>query len=175
MKFVVLLRGINVGGVNIKMADLRTALTDTGFASVKTILASGNVLVETEDTDPAVVKARFEQTLTEAFGYEAWVIVLDLPQLAAIVAAYPFDAEREGFHPYVIFSSDGASTHELAAEQASLDPAIEQIAPGDHGVLYWEVERGRSTDSQIGKLSARARYKSTTTTRNLRTLQKLLA
>jgi uncharacterized protein (DUF1697 family) len=174
VKYVVLLRGINVGGINIKMVDLRKALEDAGFGAVKTILASGNVLVESDQKAPAVKKL-FEHTLTEAFGYEAWVIVLDPDDLAQIVADYPFDPEADGMQPYVMFSSDGASTKELAKESESLDPEIERIAPGAHGVLYWEVQRGHSTDSHLGKLSARARYKSTTTTRNIRTLNKLLA
>ena len=44
-EWVVLLRGINVGGINIKMADLRVALTAAGFTDVRTVLATGNVLL----------------------------------------------------------------------------------------------------------------------------------
>jgi uncharacterized protein (DUF1697 family) len=174
MKFVVLLRGVNVGGVKVKMAELREALEAAGFASVKTILASGNVLVQS-DLSAAKVKALCEQVLTDTFGYEAWVIVLQLDALAEIVDGYPFDPEREGWQPYVIFSSDGTSTKELTKEADGTDPAVEQVQAGKHHVLYWEVERGQTLHSHIGKTSSRARYKSTTTTRNLRTLQKLLA
>lgn len=45
-KFAAFLRGVNVGGVNLKMAEVATALTDAGFCNVRTILASGNVLLE---------------------------------------------------------------------------------------------------------------------------------
>ena len=44
-RYAALLRGVNVGGVNIKMADVAKAFTDAGFTDVKTILASGNVLL----------------------------------------------------------------------------------------------------------------------------------
>jgi uncharacterized protein (DUF1697 family) len=40
--YAVFLRGINVGGINIKMADLKRALESKGFDGVKTLLASGN-------------------------------------------------------------------------------------------------------------------------------------
>ena len=55
-KYAVLLRGVNVGGVNLKMAEVATALTDAGFAAVRTILASGNVLLESSAKAAAVRK-----------------------------------------------------------------------------------------------------------------------
>ena len=45
-RHIVLLRGVNVGGKNrVPMAELREALTDAGFADVRTLLASGNVVL----------------------------------------------------------------------------------------------------------------------------------
>jgi len=41
-----MLRGVNVGGVNLKMAEVAAALTDAGFTQVKTVLASGNVVLQ---------------------------------------------------------------------------------------------------------------------------------
>ncbi|MGU3434024.1 DUF1697 domain-containing protein [Actinomycetes bacterium M1A6_2h] len=175
MRFVVLLRGVNVGGINIKMADLRTALTEAGFREVRTFLASGNVLLESDDRKPQSVEKKIERVLSDTFGYTAWVIVLDVPTLEAIVADFPFDAADSDRHPYVIFSSDGASTTELAELAGTLDPALEQCVPGSRQVLYWQVVKGNTIDSVIGKASARSKYKSTTTTRNLRTLEKILA
>ena len=50
-RYAALLRGVNVGGITMKMADVRDALTADGFAGVTTILASGNVLLDA--TEPA--------------------------------------------------------------------------------------------------------------------------
>ncbi|MCJ0893420.1 DUF1697 domain-containing protein [Rhodococcus sp. ARC_M5] len=172
-EWVVLLRGINVGGINIKMADLRTALTSAGFTNVRTVLATGNVLLGSPLTT-AEVKAQVESALAETFGYQAWVVVLDVPTLRAIVASYPFDAERDGWHPYVVFGSDDSHVTELSALADELDPELERIAEGN-SVLYWEVRKGNTTDSTFGKATAKAKYKATTTTRNVRTLVKILA
>ena len=49
----------------------------------------------------------------------------------------------------------------------------ERIARGD-GVLYWQVPKTGTLDSTIGKTMGKKRYKSSTTTRNLRTLAKVL-
>ncbi len=54
-----------------------------------------------------------------------------------------------------------------------LDPGDDVIAPGD-GVIYWHNRRERGVDSAFAKLTAKARFKPTTTNRNLRTLLKLL-
>lgn len=170
---IVLLRGINVGGINIKMADLRAALTEAGFGNVRTVLATGNVLLDSPQT-PAALKKSVEKVLSDAFGYAAWVIVLDRASLRDIVAKYPFDAERQGRHPYVIFGTDEAHLAELLSAAQDLDPELEQIAAGT-SVLYWEVMKGNTLDSVVGKATSKAKYKPTTTTRNLRTLIKLLA
>jgi uncharacterized protein (DUF1697 family) len=172
-EWVVLLRGINVGGINIKMADLRVALTAAGFTDVRTVLATGNVLLSSS-LSVAALKTEVESALAQTFGYQAWVVVLDVPTLRAVVESYPFDAEREGWHPYVVFGNDDRHLTELSALAGELDPELERIAEGN-SVLYWEVRRGNTTDSTFGKATAKAKYKATTTTRNVRTLVKILA
>lgn len=176
-RYVALLRGINVGGINIKMADLRQVFTDLRFEDVRTVLASGNVLFSSDSTDVAGLKSTIETALRKAFGYEAWVFVLDTATLAGIVEAYPFDPERDGWHPYVMFTADPAVRADLLTVQGALDPAIERIQgdPDVPGVLYWEVERGRTLDSTFGKNTGKPKLKAVTTTRNLRTLVKLLS
>lgn len=181
MRYVALLRGINVNGRTIAMADLASAFRALGYGNVKTVLASGNVIFDTDDTaddtaadtDAAAVKARIERSLSDTFGYEAWIVLVDLDTLARVVRDYPFDAEREGWHPYVVFSSEPGALAELAAHGSELLPADERIMLGD-GVLYWEVRRAVGVKSPFSKQSGKTRYRSTTTTRNLRTLHKLL-
>ncbi|MCA1006682.1 DUF1697 domain-containing protein [Rhodococcus hoagii] len=172
-RYVALLRGINVGGINIKMADLRQVFVDLEFDDVKTVLASGNVLFSSDSTDVAGLKATIEAALRKAFGYEAWVFVLDTATVASIVESYPFDPEREGWHPYVMFTADPSVLGGLLEAKETLDPDVERIAAGD-GVLYWEVERGMTLKSSFGKNTGKPKLKAVTTTRNLRTLVKLL-
>lgn len=171
-RFVALLRGVNVGGVNLKMADVASAFAALGLENVKTVLASGNVLFDSP-LPAAELKPTIEKALRERFGYEAWVHVLDLDTIRRVIADFPFDAEREGWHPYVIFTLDPALAAELLAWQDKLDPVEESIRAGD-GVIYWTVERGNTLGSAFAKETARSKHKATTTTRNLRTLQKLV-
>ena len=172
--FAAFLRGVNVGGVNLKMAEVATALSDAGFTNVRTILATGNVLLESKsglDT-PAAVRKKAEAALRERFGYEAWVLAYDIDTVRAISEAYPFEREVDGYQSYVTFVTDAKVLSELSAlaDQAGSD---EKIAPGT-GVVYWQVPKGNTLDSTIGKTMGKPRYKSSTTTRNLRTLAKVL-
>ncbi len=169
-RFVAFLRGVNVGGVNLKMADVAKALEAAGFGNVVTVLASGNVALDASGKLSAV-RTKAEQALREAFGYEAWVLAYDIDTVRAIDDAYPFEREVPGHHSYVTFVTDPDVLDELAALPAAED---EKIQRGE-GVLYWQIPRASTLDSTIGKTMGKKRYKSSTTTRNLRTLGKVLA
>ena len=169
-RYAVFLRGVNVGGVNLKMADVAAALTDAGFTQVRTILATGNVLLESP-AEADVVRKNAETVLRKSFGYDAWVLVYDVDAVRAIVDAYPFAREVDGYQSYVTLVTDAHVLDELAALAAGPD---EKIARGK-GVIYWQVAKGSTLDSAIGKTMGKKRYKSSTTTRNLRTLNKVVA
>ncbi|MET4157966.1 DUF1697 domain-containing protein [Agromyces sp. PvR057] len=179
-EYIALLRGVNVGGITVRSAELKALFESMGFASVRTVLASGNVAFEQVEADDdgraetsAALKERIERALGERFGYEAWIVLLTRAELARVVEAFPFDAERAGWHPYVLFGSDAAHLAELAAASSDLDEADDVVRAGE-GVLYWHNRRERGVDSAFAKVAAKARYKPTTTNRNLRTLAKLL-
>ena len=168
-QFAAFLRGVNVGGVNLKMAEVAAALTDAGFANVRTLLASGNVRLESS-AGVAAVRKKAEATLRERFDYDAWVLAYDIDTVRAIVEAYPFEREVDGYQSYVTFVADAAVLDELGALAAGAD---EKITRGE-GVIYWQVPKGSTLDSTIGQTMGKKRYKSSTTTRNLRTLDKVL-
>ncbi|MGW9629321.1 DUF1697 domain-containing protein [Agromyces sp. NPDC055520] len=173
-EWIALLRGVNVGGITVKSAELRELFEGLGFGAVRTVLASGNVAFETVDAAaPAALKAQIEAALADRFGYDAWIVLVAREQLERIVAAFPFDAELDGWHPYVLFGSDAASLAELVGAAGELDPADDVIQAGDQ-VVYWHNRRERGVDSAFSKLTAKARFKPTTTNRNLRTLRKIL-
>jgi uncharacterized protein (DUF1697 family) len=170
-RYVAFLRGVNVGGVNLKMAEVARAFTDAGLDDVVTVLASGNVLL-TSRAGVDAVRRTCEQALRDAFGYDAWVLAYDLSTVAAISAAFPFAREVDGHHSYVTFVTDADVLDELASLAADAKPD-EKIERGD-GVLYWQVPKGGTLDTTIGKTMGKKRYKSSTTSRTLRTIEKVL-
>jgi uncharacterized protein (DUF1697 family) len=168
--YAVFLRGINVGGINIKMADLREALKASGFADARTLLASGNVVL-TSTLDAADIKRECERCLRESFGYDAWVVVLDAARVSELVAACPYPDDDKTTHTYVTLASDEAMLDELVAAGAALEGS-EQKRLGPEA-LAWLAPAGGTLDSPFSKITAKARFKASTTTRNLRTLIKV--
>lgn len=178
-RWVALLRGVNVNGVTVRSADLRARFAWLHFQHVRTVLASGNVVFDAADEPLEVLQRRIQSGLREAFGYDAWIVLLEVASLQRICAGYPFERRDAERHPYVIFSSDETVLAELAARApvsagGAADTGDERIQIAA-GVLYWEVPRGSSTDTPFARASAAARYKPFVTTRNLRTLEKVLA
>jgi len=169
-RYAAFLRGVNVGGVNLKMAEVAKAFEEAGFANVRTILASGNVLLESRSGVEAVRK-KAEKALRDAFGYDAWVLAYDIKTVAAISKAYPFEREVEGKHSYVTFVTDPEVLDELAALGKEAGPD-EKVKRGK-GVISWQAPKG-TMGTTIGKTMGKKRYKSSTTTRNLRTVEKVL-
>ena len=91
LPYAAFLRGINLGGKrSIKMAELRTAFAALGFTNVKTVLASGNVLFDTAETDAAVLCEAIEQHLKLEFGHKIFVLLRTVAELQCLVAANPF-------------------------------------------------------------------------------------
>jgi uncharacterized protein (DUF1697 family) len=162
--YLVLLRGINVGGRNrVPMAQLRTTLDELGFTDVSTYIASGNVLLRSEQT-AATIKERIEAALPEAFALDSElvaVLVLSLAQVRAVVERKPdgFGERPETYHSDAVFLME----IDAAAAMTAFDPrpGVDRVWPGD-GVVYSQRLSAERTRSRLGKIVASPLYKSMT-------------
>ena len=162
--FVVLLRGINVGGRNIvPMADLKTCLEKLGFDKVSTYIASGNVMLAS--VVPAKsIKSRIEAALTRSFRLDSdlvKVLVLSREQLQATIDYKPngFGQHPEKYHSDAIFLMDID-----AAQAISLfNPreGVDKVWPGD-GVIYSQRLSAKRTHSRLSGIMSSPLYKSMT-------------
>lgn len=186
VRLVALLRGVNVGGRTIPMADLRAAVSATGARAVRTVLASGNVLLDVAaDADLASLRATLEEKISTTFGYDAHLVLLPLRLAAALAEAVPWP-DDESAHGYVVVSTDPGLLAEAAASAAASEPPTESpeewcapsaILTGELesvGVdaLLWRCPRGSSLSTPLAKVLSRARFRPATT-RNVRTLRRL--
>lgn len=88
--FVVLLRGINVGGHRkVPMADLRALCVEQGFADPRTYVASGNLLVDADGDAPAVAAA-LDTAIAARFGFRVDLILRSAPAWRAYLDGNPF-------------------------------------------------------------------------------------
>jgi uncharacterized protein (DUF1697 family) len=171
--YIALLRGVNVGGVTVKSAELGEVFRELGFSDVRTVLASGNVVFDSPSSGHAALKRRIEHALADAFGYDAWIVLTTTQHVREVVDDFPFDAADPTRQPYAVFGSDESALDELAEAASGLEPAVDPVARGD-GVVYWNPVKGTTVDTPFAKLLAKPRFKPVTTNRNLRTLEKLL-
>lgn len=175
-RYVVLLRGINVGGKNkVPMAQLRSELEELGFHDVRTYIASGNVLVSSTDGATAVRDA-IEAMLPTRFALDTdvlKVLVLTHAKLRSVVADRPkgFGDRPDEFHSDAIFLID------ITAKQAmtvfSPREGVDEVWPGA-GVIYSQRLTAQRTKSRLGKIVGTPPYQSMTI-RNWNTTTKLLA
>ncbi len=177
-KHIAFLRGINVGNIRIKMTNLQRAFEDLDLQEVKTYLQTGNVaFTASEDIN---LKLSIEQKLTQTFHYEAFVLIYDMEALRKIIEFYPFEREDD-YQDYVIFIQDKTVLNELKAVSETLFQGnsnadakeTAHLAP-DNNALYWKVKKGETLHTAFAKILAKTKYKSTTTTRNLNTLEKMV-
>ena len=174
-QYLVLLRGINVGGKNIiKMADLKTSFEEMGFSNVLTYIQSGNVLFQSDEKDKAVLTNRIENGLSNRFSFEAKVVVVSQKELAAIVRAAPegFGVEEKKFRYDVIFLKEPLTSKE-AMKSIRIREGVDAAFPGKR-VLYTSRLIARAAQSYITKIIGTPVYQSMTI-RNWNTTTKLLA
>jgi uncharacterized protein (DUF1697 family) len=173
--YVLLLRGVNVGGKNkVSMAALRECLQKLGFANVATYIASGNVIVDSDKT-PAEIGPIVEKALTANFALDSElikVLVLSREQLRAVVANKP-----QGFGDKLdLYHSDAIFLINIDAKQAMpvFDPreGVDAVWPGE-GVVYSQRLSAERTKSRLGKIIGTPVYK-TMTIRSWNTTVKLL-
>ncbi|GAA1288572.1 DUF1697 domain-containing protein [Pseudonocardia aurantiaca] len=90
-RYVVLLRGINVGKAKrVAMADLRALLGDLGYTDVKTVLNSGNAVLTGAEAPPAEHAVRIEAAIAERLGMDVRTVVLTGDELRSVVEGHPF-------------------------------------------------------------------------------------
>jgi uncharacterized protein (DUF1697 family) len=174
-KYVAFLRGINVGGRIVKMADLKECFESLGLTDVMTVLQSGNVVFAAGksglNSEDEIQKA-LEIAVSKRFNYDAKIQVYSMDTVRKVVEGYPFES-REGFHDYVIFL-EGALVDEMMSFAETLKPEVEKIAAGKR-VVYWMAPKGQTLKNEMSKLLVKAKFKEFNTVRNINTLQKIVA
>jgi uncharacterized protein (DUF1697 family) len=172
-QYLALLRGINVGGKNlVKMADLRLAFEEMGFAEVATYIQSGNVLFRAPRQKREELAARIESGLSRRFGRELKVVLLSEAELRGVVERAPDGFGAESHLSDVIFLRK-PMTVKKAFGLVELREGIDSAWAGK-GVVYFSRLASKASGSRLSRLAARPEYREMTV-RNWSTTTKLLA
>ncbi len=173
MKYVALLRGINVGGNNtIKMEQLRACFEASGFEQVMTYIQSGNVIFESEDENRERLIREIEESLSQTFNYLARIVLRSSAEIQKVVSDVPDDwSTRTDLRCNIAFIKEPITVHEAWQEIVPKE-GIDVVTVG-HGVLYLSTLVSGLTTSALRKLVSKKIYQDMTI-RNYTTTQKLL-
>jgi len=172
-RYVALVRGINVGRAKrVAMADLRKLVSDLGYADVRSLLNSGNIVFSAASLAPDRAAAAIEEALVLKLGVAARVMVLSSTELSAIVSDNSLLALADDHARLMVFVIADPALREHVATlcQHDAEAGAGVMALGRHAAYVW-CPTG-VLDSQaaaaVGKLLGDA-----TTARNWNTVTKL--
>jgi len=170
--YIALFRGINVGKAKrIAMADLRKVVEGLGYADVKTLLNSGN-LVFTARGKATDAASKIEKAVATKLGVSSRVTVLSATEVAAAVEENPLgDVATNPSHLLLLVPWD-------ARAHAELKPLLkqnwrpEQLALGKRVAYIWCAENIVHSPlwAAVNKM-----LKDRGTSRNISTMKKLVA
>lgn len=170
MRYVVLLRGVNVGGRSrVPMADFAMILGSLGHEGVRTYIQSGNAVLASDRSDVTAMEEEIEHAIKRALGVETAAFIRSPEELARVVAGNPFGDDAPRLHVSFL------STQPAESDLARLDPAQfepDALAPGERA-LYLTYPNGVHKSKLTNTLIER-RLGLKATARNWNTVNKLL-
>lgn len=177
MKYVALLRGINVGGKNmIKMPELKQAFISIGMQDVSTYIQSGNVLFSS-DKDEKELKPELEAVIQKFFGLDIPVILRSIPELKKIKADIPFS---EAEISEIGSSVEGEVLYLFLFAETPSQKDIERISVHKEGSDRFEI-KGRDMYVLFDKTIRNSKLAGvlqktevSVTSRNMKTVNKLI-
>ncbi len=160
--YVALLRAVNVSGTGkLPMTELKAMCEAAGFASVRTYIASGNVVFQSAKNE-AQVKKTLEAALSAYAGKPVGVMVRTATEMAAVLAKNPF-AKMPG-NRTVAYFLDGAPAKD--ALQTVTNQSSEQLRLGVREIYAYYPDG-------IGDAKLKIPAAKNGTARNMNTIAKL--
>jgi uncharacterized protein (DUF1697 family) len=177
MKYVAILRGINVSGKNlIKMDALRITMEKTGFQSVNTYIQSGNICFESNLEDTLEIAFTIKNGIEENFNLNVPILVLNKEEFDEILNKNPFvnqsNFDTKFMHITFLESKIDSNLIPQLVEKCSESEQL--FCQGKAVYLYLPTGYGTT---KLSNAFIEKKLKNTATTRNWNTcleLQKIL-
>lgn len=170
-RFCAFLRGVNVKGTSMKMAEVCSVFEKAGMKNISSVLASGNILFSS-DEEVRELKRILEEAMSEHFSYDAFLFVKTHKEIETIFNEKPFESEPE-YHIYSFVGVDGIEkTLMLEFEKSKKVSGEDAKVIGS--IFYWKVPKGTTLNSEFGNILGRKSLKDSFTSRNINTFEKVL-
>lgn len=171
MKYCAFLRGVNVNGTSMKMAEVCKVFTDAGLSEVSSVLATGNIIFTSSEKVPELKKV-LERAMSEYFNYDAFLFIKSEKEVAQMMEGNPFK-KSENHHIYIFTGTEGIEKI-LLDEFESAEKTESEKGEVVGETFYWQVPKGDTLGSSFGKILGKKSLKDKITSRNLNTIEKIL-
>lgn len=171
MKHCAFLRGVNVNGTAMKMAEVCDVFKKAGMKDVSSVLATGNILFKSDET-PENLKQKLEKALSEHFHYEAFLFLKTDEEVKEILENSPFEKDVN-LHIYSFICNSG-DENLLMQEFLKTKHQEHEEAKLIKGNFYWKIPKGNTLDSEFGKILGKKSFKNILTSRNINTIEKIV-
>lgn len=173
-KYIVLLRGTNVGGKNkVSMSELKKLFEQYGFKDVKTYINSGNIIFSSEITDEIKLKEICEGLISNKFKLTIPVAVICFNNLLNVLNNAPewWDKDMDSRHN-AIFIIHPLTVDEIFKEVGTTKTEYENV--GHYGnVVFWSAPNQTYSKTRWSKIVGLSFYKYVTI-RNANTVKNIL-
>jgi uncharacterized protein (DUF1697 family) len=174
MRYIALLRGINVGGQRIiKMVDLKDTFEASGFDNVKTYIQSGNVIFDYKPIDTKELANQIQKKISQTFGFSVKAIVRTEDKFERIINNNPFINEPniniDKLH--VTFLLDIPRLSQVSVSDIKKEETEKFLIVSQEIYLYLPNGYG---NSKLNNTMFERKFNTTATTRNWKTINKLL-
>jgi len=174
MQYIAFLRGINLGKRQVKMGDLQKIFVDLGFTEVKTLIATGNVIFETDEQNEEVLRVKLETVLEKRFAFSIPVILRTKREIEKLLELNPFkeiatpSARNDGSKVRLQVTLFG---HMINGRVPIKQNGFEIVYIGKRDIASIVYPDGKTTElmTYVDKI-----FGKNSTTRNWNTIQKLI-
>ncbi|QQS19911.1 DUF1697 domain-containing protein [Candidatus Saccharibacteria bacterium] len=169
MTYVVLLRGVNVGGnTRVEMSRLKAILESLGCTDVQTYLNSGNAVCKKATKLNAT---EVEKAIEVEFGFAVPVLVLDANTVCRVAESIPEswrnDDDQKSDVAFLFPAADDASIVMKVGCNSDIETGL--YVPG---ALLWNIERKHQSRGSLPKVVGTPLYQQMSI-RNVNTARKL--
>lgn len=174
-KYIVLLRGVNVGGKNkVSMPELKTGFEEEGFIDVVTYINSGNIIFSSNIQDKDELIRISKSIIKSKFKLDIPVTILSSRELSEVLSKAPswWDTGDKEIYNNAIFVIPPTSVEEVFSVVGEAKSEYEKVESHDN-VIFWSAYLKTFNKTRWSKIASLS-VNNSVTVRNANTTIKLL-
>ena len=176
MKYIVLLRGINIGGKNkISMSNLKSELEKNKYVNVQTYLNSGNIIFESEIDNKEYLVKDIHDLLNRKFNLQIPIFIMTSLELEDILNNHPdwWGTNNKEIYDNLIFIIPPTKYEKVYNTIGKPNEKIEKIKKYNNSI-FWSYDLKKYRNSTWWVKTASTSIKDKITIRTANTMKKIL-